>query len=199
MTIPARVFPVLLATTLLLAGSARAAIITVDPEEQIVPVGSQVDVAINISGLGDMAPDSVGEFDFDVTFDDTILALQSVEFGDPVLGDQLDLFGWGSLTILTVGPGSVNVYELSFDFPEDLDTLQAGSFTLATLAFDTLAVGTSTIDVTFITLGDALGDPIPLQTIGGSVSPIPEPSSSILFGIGGLVVAGGIRRRLAAA
>jgi hypothetical protein len=185
----------LLLGVLFLATPAQAAMITVEPAFQQVSVGDSVDVALNISGLGDGTAPSVGIFDLDVTWDATILALQHVTYGDPVLGDQLDPFGLGSVQAVLDLPGYANVFELSLDSPMDLDVMQADSFTMATLTFDTLAVGISPVDVTVLSLGDALGDAIPVQVAGGAVNPIPEPSPEVLFSLGAFLVAVAVSRR----
>jgi len=185
----------LLLATLFLATPAQAAMITVEPAFQQVSVGDSVDVELRISELGDLMPDSVGVFDLDVTWDATILALQHVTYGDPVLGDQLDLFGFGSVILTSEGVGSANLFELSLDFPDDLDWMQAGSFTMATLTFDTLAFGISPVDVAVLSLGDSLGLQLDVDVRGGVVNPIPEPAPETLFSVGALVVALAVSRK----
>src|SRR5262245_39321709 len=101
------------------------------PTSQSVTISNSVTVAITISGLGTGVPPSLSVFDLDVTFDPTLLAFSSVTFGDPTLGDELDVLGLGSLAFAIPGVGSVNLFELSFDLPDDLHTLQAGEFILA--------------------------------------------------------------------
>jgi hypothetical protein len=187
----------LLGALAVLTGTAGATTITVEPLAQGVGLGDSVDVAINVSGLGDMSAPSLGTFDLDVLFDVSMLAVQNVAFGDPVLGDQLDVSGLGAYTEVLYSPGSTNLFELSFDLPSDLESFQAGSFTLAVLTFDTLQVGTSAVNVDVGVLGDAWGNPIVPDTVGASVSVIPEPTSAMLFGVGCLIVAGSIRKKLA--
>ena len=176
---------------LLAALPSQAITISFDPAAQSTTVGSAVDVALVISGLTDGAAPSLSTFDLDVSFDPAILGFSSAAFGDPVLGDQLDIFGLGSLTIATLGVGTVNLFELSFDSPSDLDALQAGSFTLATLTFDGLSIGTSTLGISINALGDSLGDPLSASIQSGSItsqgtSQIPEPSSLLLLGVAAL-------------
>ena len=131
------------------AGPARAISLGIEPVSQDVMLGGSAAVAITISGLGDPGAPSLGVFDLDLAFDPSILAFNTATFGDPVLGDQLDLFGFGSLTEVILGVGTVNLFELSFDFAVDLDTLQAGSFTLVTLSFDTVSLGSSALSASF--------------------------------------------------
>ena len=166
------------------ASSAALAIsIEFVPSSQSVAAGSPVDVAIRITGLGNLSAPSLGTFDLDVGFDPAILSFSSVSYGDPALGDQLDLLGLGSLTATTPGVGSVNLFELSLDLASDLDTLQAGDFTLATLTFDTASAGASALTITVNALGDALGDPLTASLGSGSIN-VPEPALLLLLGAG---------------
>lgn len=178
------------------AGSVQAIIIGFDPPVEVVPLGEPAVVDIIISGLGDFAPPSLSIFDLDVSFDNSILGFGSVTFGDPMLGDQLDPLGLGSITADTPGVGTVNLFELSFDDPLTLDTLQAGSFTLATLSFDTLGLGTSPLGLTINALGDASGDPLEqVRADSGAVSVVPEPATFLLMGAGLAGIAGLRRKR----
>jgi hypothetical protein len=52
-------------------------------------------------------------FDLNVAFDSNVLRFLASRLADPVLGDQLDLFGLGSLAGTTPGLGIVNLFELS--------------------------------------------------------------------------------------
>ena len=177
---------VILAIFLFLAASPSQAItIGFKPVSQTVLVGSPADVELTISGLGLGTAPSLGTFDLNVNFDPAILAFNSVVFGDPVLGDQLDLFSLGSITAFDDSiPGSANLFELSLDLPTDLDTLQADSFTLATLTFDTLSNGTSSLDISINALGDSLGNPLAADLRSGSITPTPEPATMLLLGTG---------------
>ena len=170
--------------------AAQAVTIGFDPSSQTVNLSTPVDVAITISDLGNYDYPSLGAFDLDVNFDPSILSFDHVVFGDPNLGDQLDLAGYGSATGTTPGWGTVNLYEVSVDDPNDLNNFQPGDFILATLTFNTVGLGTSSLSfaVNDNSLGDSYGDPlIPpygLNVGGGSVTVVPEPGTLLLLGSG---------------
>lgn len=180
---------VALVATLGMPQLALALTIGFAPASQTVPVGDPASVELRISGLGDASAPSLGVFDLSVSFDPTVLSFAGVSFGDPVLGDQLDPFGLGSITIFdAASAGSVRLFELSLDLPADLDALQAGAFTLATLTFDTLQVGTSPLGLSVAALGDAFGKSLSADLASGVVAAVPEPQAGLLFLAGLLAV-----------
>lgn len=163
--------------------------LSVDPAVSSVGVGDMPAVNINISDLGNFAAPSVSAFDIDVAFDPTVLSFSSVSFGT-----ALDLFNFGTnITGVTPGALSVNVFEISFDFPGDLDTLQPGAFTLFTVNFNAIAPGNSSIVLSVNDLGDSIGNPIadPGLSTGSievGVAAVPEPGTISLL-MAGLAIA----------
>jgi hypothetical protein len=178
---------------LAIATSVDSITLGFEPANHTVAPGSPISVELVISGLAGSAAPSLGAFELDVLYDPAILRVTGVTFGDPVLGGQLDLFGLGSLSGFDdSAPGTLGLFETSLDLPDDLDALQADGFTLATLSFDALAAGASslTIDTASLLLGDALGDPLAADSMNsGNVTVIPEPAPAALALIGLLLLA----------
>jgi hypothetical protein len=118
------------------------------------------------------------------------LILLTLSFSGPSgvnFGDQLDLLGLGSVRLVDDSDaGIINLYEVSLDQADDLNQFQLPSFTLATLTFNPLIDGMSTIDAIVNTLGDANGDPLEAEVNGAqlrttSTHSIPEPMTLLLF------------------
>lgn len=172
-----------------LSSHASAAAITLGTAST-VGVGETTVVDLLISDLGDGLPPSLGAYDLTVTFDAGLLQFVSGTFGDPVLGNQLDLAGFGSVSALTPGLGSIDLFELSLDPASLLDSTQAGTFVLAQLTLVGISEGTSPLGIIINALSDADGSPLAAVATGGSLGvisapgPVPEPATLIYFGTG---------------
>lgn len=178
------------AVILVLSTSAQAAVLSIEPVEQFVDLGTGFTLDINISGLGAGSSPSLSTFDLDLVYDSTIMTAVSVTFGN-----QLDLFGFGSVQDVMGGGGVLNLSELSLDGPAILDSLQLDAFTLATVGFVAIHTGFSDISLDNVILGDSLGDPFAAE-LGSARVNVPEPSTLALLGLG-LAGLGFARRRKA--
>lgn len=177
---------------------AFAATLSLVPSSQVLAPGGLASVAVVADGLNDTSAPSLAGYDLHITFDPAVLALGQVIFGDPVLGPQLDLFGLGSLRGADPGAGGLRLYEISFDSAQDVNLLQAGRFTLATIEFSAIAAGASNLGLFIDAAGDADGAALPLTAHGSSVSvtsAVPEPGSMLTL-LCGLAVLLGARYRL---
>ncbi|MFQ5777824.1 MAG: cohesin domain-containing protein [Terriglobia bacterium] len=169
--------------------------IVLSPGTITIPEGVSFSMELSISGLGLFMAPSLGAWDLDVLFDSSILGFTGATFGDPILGDQLDLFGLGSITGVDNSlPGVLNLFQLSLDFPIDLDTLQADSFVLATLDFDAIGVGSSALTINLNALSDADGFPLVAGAGGANATVTPEPATLLLLA-SGLGALGAWRRK----
>jgi len=138
-----------------------------------------------ITGLGHLTAPSLGAYQLTVGFDPAILSVSGVVFGDPLLGDQLDLSFFGTLAGWSLLLSNLMEFnETSFDSISTLESGRAGDFTLATLSFDVLARGTSPLTLGIGSLSDASGVPLDATTVNGSITAVPEPTGWLLLGTG---------------
>lgn len=167
-------------------GAARAVTIGLSATDGAAPA-----VTITVSGIEALAEPSLGAYDLDLFFDDSVLAFSSVEFG-PFLGGPDD-----SLQTSGVSGGVVDFAEVSLLFPNFLlQSLQPDSFVLATVNFEALATEETltTVGISQAILSDGNAASIgvdPIANVDLLASAIPEVGGAHVYALGLLVVGAG--------
>lgn len=174
-------------TTLVLAAAinARATTLSITPIGQTALLGDPVDVSLGVSGLGNASAPSLGAFDIWITFNPLVLSVSSVSFSDNLaLASVASDRDWSIDPV----PDTLDIWEISFNDPADLDSLQIGDFNLATIHFATIGVGSSPLTIFAFDLGDSIGSPIQADAFGSYVtvrpaSQVPEggPVSAMFY------------------
>jgi hypothetical protein len=168
-----------------------AIVLGLEPASQNAVPGDPVSLDLVVSGLGAGGPDSLGDFDIDIFFDTSALSFTGYSLGAG-LGD-IGLFEAIDFSFGDLGGGMVNLAEVSLLLPFELDTLQAASFTLATLDFhvDVLAPGSQTpVDIyTVWAVGDGFGQALSVDGTNDAVvrnpaAEMPEPTTLSLIALG---------------
>lgn len=121
----------------------------------------------------------MAHFLLEIVFDESIITLDTVEYG-AFLGDPTDLFETDVIT--TIGTGTVEIDAFSFLADFELDALQPGSFTLATLTFSGLMPGISSLEFGFVDVSDATGFSLVATTLTASeIVVVPLPGALLLM------------------
>jgi hypothetical protein len=184
----------LLALCLLAKVASAGIMISVDPLFQTVTLGDQVFVDIGISGLGDETAPSLDALNpLRISYDTSILTATDVTFST--------YFDRWTFLPPALTP-SVDIEAASLDPPGDLE-FQPDSFVMLTITFDSIASGTSDIEIAADSRlrinTDPGSDTIFPEIANGSVavtSVIPEPTSLAIFGgLGVIGMVGRARRR----
>jgi len=170
-------------------GSANAMMLSIQPSTQNVEVSDIFTVDFMVS---DFKPDTIAAFDLFLSYDSSILNAVSFDFGGS-LGDPFFFETFQDADLGT--PGLVNIAELSLLFDFELDSLQAGMFSLGTLTFAAIGEGISALNweldpFGFIDIKDGFGDLLNVTANNGSVTVgdisigLPEPGTFGLLLIG---------------
>lgn len=135
---------------------ATAVTVGLTPANNSIYIGETVDIDLMVSGLVAGQAPSLGAYDITLGFDESIVSLLGVTFPAPP-NSGMD-FGNGSFQdALSMGPGMVLLSEVSFERARTLNRLQPDTFTLATLSFQGVAVGMSSVDYLSLLLSDENG------------------------------------------
>ena len=155
-------------------GISRADILSV--ESTSVNVGGMINVPVTISGVSDLYA-----FQFDLSFNPSILQLQSITEG-PFLGTAGPTFFIPGTIDNIAGTASFTVDTLIGSIP-GASCAVPGSCpgTLATFDFRAIGFGTSPLDLSNVVLLNPAGNDIPVTAASGVVSAVPEVSSAWLL------------------
>lgn len=185
-----KIFATLIALSMSFALNSQAVTIDLSPSAQQLQLGDNLTLDVKVSDLTDTAAPSLGVYDLNLMFDATRVSISHIIWGDAVKGNQLDLNGFGSLQMSDASnSGALNLFELSFDDAWSLDNLQAGSFSLFSVIFSTIAAGPAEFSLGVNALGDANGNSLQVNSLSSSsvminAVAVPEPAASFLFLIG---------------
>lgn len=104
-------------------------------------------------------------------------------FGDPVLGNQLDQFGFGTDHVFhEPSIGQVKISEVAYDYADMIDFMQYGSFTLATVTFKAKACGSGEVKISSYVLGDAQANPLTADQITNGNTKVEDYSAQMSAG-----------------
>ena len=151
---------------------------------ETINVGDTIPFYMVIGGLGGNTSPSLSGFSLDVTYDPTVLALNSVNIG---ISNFTNGSGPTPVTSKVIVPGTVSLSLDSFLSAAELDALQGSYITMAVFTFTGVGSGSTTFGLENISLYDGSGslyaDPAIVSTTV-EVNPVPLPASVFLFGAG---------------
>jgi len=142
-------------------------------------VGELVVVDVWIQGLGvvEESP-KLSVFDLEISSNSSLFVPTSISFGDPVLGDQLDVLGLGSILASSIVGSTAALLEISLDAAEDLLSLQASDFVLAQVTFVASAPVSAAVSLAVLSVGDEWGDPLSYKKGAGFVVSVRDADGS---------------------
>ncbi|NJN36192.1 MAG: hypothetical protein HC794_02970 [Nitrospiraceae bacterium] len=173
-----------------LSVQAQAYTVSLLPAVQTVGVGATVAMDVMLSDLGSQG---TGSYDFALGFDNSVLGFDRAE-------DGLSLgFAQGLGAVLS--GNTVRVSDFSFDDPQQLVSLQAGTLRLFTLYFNAVGAGSSLVSVMSGNIFDVNGTAVSFGSNAASVivspattNPVPLPGTLPLV-LAALAAAAAMKRR----
>jgi hypothetical protein len=176
-----------LVVSLLTLAATRAATISIQPASSTTNVGSAVNLNVNISNVSNLFA-----FQFDIGFNPSVLSASSVSEGPFLLS--------GGTTAFVPGTTDNLAGTISFTADSLVGAIPgvSGDGVLATLQLLPLAIGTSPMSLSNITLLDSNFNSIDFTSEDGSItvnaSLTPEPSPALTL-VAGLSILFALRRQ----
>lgn len=138
-----------------------------------VVVGDQLIVSISVADIANLFA-----YQFSLSFDPSQLQLTGVSAGSFLAGAGSTVFDGG---VIDNSGGQLSLVYASLigDLPG-----ATGSGPLASLSFQVIGVGSSSLNFTEHLLLDASLNEIAVQAIPGQVTAVPEPASALLLALG---------------
>jgi len=180
-------FFVVLFCALLPGSQAVALSLSLSPASADIILGDELTFSLDISGLTEGGPPSLGAFRFNLSYDSMILAFSSVTFGN-YLGNPDNSEFYKDST-----PGNLYLDEVSWLSEIELDSSQPAAFSLANLTLTAIGLGTSDLVFANVDLSDASGASLSDVTLNSasitvSSASVPEPAPVILLTTGMVVL-----------
>jgi hypothetical protein len=183
---------IILLSCLFISLSSQATLLSIELNQSSYQVG---DTLIADFIISDIEEDALGfqkllaSFDFNVSWDDTILEYASASFGN-----KLDVGAGSDHNLLDVMNDSLGLTEISYAWWDELLQAQDGlsHFVLASLNFNVTGTGSGELNLTQLAFGDDFGDAFTdvnsrdkaYSVASGNPVDVPEPMSVILMLIG---------------
>lgn len=173
------------------ASHSWALAIRFDPVVSTANVGQLLGIDVWVDDVDPTL--GIGAYDFTVQFDPSVVAVNSTAALAPL--------GFSTGQLVTTAPGSVAFAEVSFEAPGDLLALQTGSFRLASLVFDALGVGTTTLSFVGMVFADVYSNILAVDSATALINVtalpvgVPEPGTVLLLGLGIFAIAFALLRK----
>lgn len=165
--------------------NANAVMISLFASPNVLELNENFTLDVVISDLGTGMSPSVGAFDIDVLFNNSVL-----QFNSATIGDGLDSWAGIFFSATEMG-GTVSASDTALDDEATIDANQPDSFVLFSLNFTALLSGTTELYLDIQSISNTAGTALinDFQTMDARVSVlsdvnVPEPSSFLLLLLG---------------
>jgi hypothetical protein len=175
---------------LLVAGNAQAAGIAISVNGFSFEPTDTVVVSFFATGFGQGVAPAIRSYDITLEYGPALFEVTTASFGDPLLGNQLNPSGFGTVRSTSFGPGSATLFESASASTSAAALIgaQADTFVLAQVFLRPIGTGFGLVSLEVNELRDTNGAAFSGLTnqLATSIQVVPEPSSAALL-CGGLL------------